>query len=104
MIDSTQIVKAVDLLRRSAPESTIIMFGSHARGSAGENSDLDFLVVKPKVVNRRKEIAQLLRVLEPYEIPVDIFVASQAFFQKWKDTPGTMLFDAAREGKIVHEP
>lgn len=99
-----KITQAVDLLKNAVPEATIILFGSHARGDAHEDSDLDFLILKPNVQNRRKEIVQLLRLLEPYDIPADIFVATCDFFEKWKSVPGTMLYEACREGKIVYEP
>ncbi len=35
------IEKAVDLLRRAAPDATIILFGSQARGDATPESDAD---------------------------------------------------------------
>jgi predicted nucleotidyltransferase len=32
----------------------IILFGSHARGEAGPDSDIDVLVVLPEVANKRQ--------------------------------------------------
>ena len=54
MIDEATINKAVELLRQAAPDATIILFGSGARGESKEDSDLDFLVVEPAVTAQRR--------------------------------------------------
>ena len=100
MIDETTVAKAVELLRRAAPGATIILFGSYARGDHGEQSGLDFLVVEPEVTARRKEMARLRDVLRPLRIPVDVLVVSHKTYEEWADTPGTLLYEAAREGKV----
>ncbi|MBF0155154.1 MAG: nucleotidyltransferase domain-containing protein, partial [Magnetococcales bacterium] len=46
VIDSETIRIAGRLLSEAAGESRVILFGSYARGDAGEGSDLDFLVIK----------------------------------------------------------
>jgi len=102
MIDEATIRKTVKLLQQAAPGATIILFGSHGRGDGGEQSDLDFLVIEPEVKARRKEMARLRDVLRPLRIPVDIIVVSRKTFEKWSDTPGTVLYEAAREGKVFH--
>ncbi|MCK5242046.1 nucleotidyltransferase domain-containing protein [bacterium] len=103
MTNDKKINQAVRLLAAAAAPRRIILFGSHARGDARPDSDLDFVVLEDEVKDRRAEMVRLLRVLEPHEIPADIFVASEEFYEDWKDVPGTMLFEAAREGKIVYE-
>ena len=100
MIDEATIARAVELLREAAPGSRVILFGSYARGEADEDSDLEFLVIEPKVWARREEMVRLRRVLRSLHIPVQILVASQKTFDEWADTPGTVLYEAAREGKI----
>ncbi len=53
MIDDATIAKAVELLRGAAPDATIILFGSYARGDPRRDSNLDFLVVEPRLESRR---------------------------------------------------
>jgi len=98
MIDKKTIAKAVDLLLRAAPGSRVILFGSHARGQAGPDSDLDFLVLEPEVKDRFEEMIRLREVLRPLLIPVDLLVASVEKFEYWRDTPNTVFYRAAKEG------
>ena len=67
---------------------------------AGPDSDLDFLVVEPSVVSRREEAVRLRDVLRPLRIPVDVLVVSEKTFRAWSDTPGTVLYVAAHEGRV----
>ena len=99
MKEST-IAKAIERLRQAAPGATIILFGSHARGDAGEDSDLDFLVVEPELTSRRGEMVRLREALVPLEVPVDVLVASEKTYRYWAETPGTVYFEAATEGRI----
>jgi predicted nucleotidyltransferase len=100
MIDEETIAEAARLLLRAAPGSRAILFGSHARGHAGPERDLDFLVVEPVVVSRREEAVRLRDVLRPLRIPVDVLVVSEETFRGWRDTPGTVLYEAAHEGRV----
>ena len=100
MTSEERIAAAVDILRRAAPGSRIIVFGSHARGEARDDSDLDVLVVEPALRARRAEMVRLREALRPLGIPVDVVVVSRQTYDAWADTPGTLLHEAAREGRI----
>lgn len=100
MIDDATVRRAVKLLLHAAPGSTVILFGSHARGEAGEQSDLDFLVVEPEVRSRRAEMVRLRDVLRPLKVPADVMVVSRKTFDEWADTPGTIVYEAAHEGRV----
>jgi len=102
MIDEATIQKAVELLQAAAPGATVIVFGSCARGETNDNSDLDVLVVEPAVTARMKEMVRLRDVLRPLKIPVDVLVVSKKTFEEWADTPNTVLYEAAQEGRVFH--
>ena len=102
MISEETIQEVVERLKKAAPGSTIVLFGSYARGEAGEGSDLDILAIEPSVAARRREMVRLSDVLRPLGIPVDIVVASQKTFEEWSETPGTVLHEAATEGKVLY--
>lgn len=103
MVTDEMLKKAVELLVEAASPAKIILFGSYAMGEAGEESDLDFIVVEPEVRDRRAETVRLLRVLEPHEIPADILVTSTDLYDGWKNLPGTVLYEAERTGRVVYE-
>jgi len=103
MIDAKDIEKAAEYLNRAAPEATIILFGSYARGDAHEGSDLDFLVVEPVVTARRMEMVRLSDTIRPLRIPADIVVVSKKSFDEWRDVSGTIIHAAAREGRVLYE-
>jgi uncharacterized protein len=104
VIDQHVISEAARLLLRAAPTgSEVILFGSHARGDAKPDSDLDFLVVEPQVESRHAEMVRLRDVLRPLRVPADVLVTSRAVFEDWRDTPNNVLFEAWTEGRPFHE-
>ena len=101
-IDQNAIQEAAARLHEAAPGSTIILFGSYARGDYGPDSDADFLVLEPGLVFRHKEMIRLRDVLRPLRIPVDVIVSSVDMFEEWSRTPGTIYCRAREEGKVLH--
>jgi uncharacterized protein len=101
MIDQATIEKAVDLLLEAAPAgSKVILFGSHARGDAKPDSDLDFLVIEPRLADHRAEMVRLQHVMQPLPVSVDVLVTTASVFEEWRDTPETVLYEVAKEGRV----
>lgn len=104
IINTDQVIEqATRLINKAAPDATVILFGSYARNNQRADSDLDLLVVEPVVANRRAEMVRLRKVLKPLGIPVDVLVVSRRIFKEWRDTPNTILYAAATEGRVLHE-
>lgn len=103
MITQRTIDEAIRLLRDAASPTKIVLFGSYARGHAHEDSDLDVLVIKREVEDRRKEMVRLRRVLLPLRIPVDLIVVSEQEVCEWGDLPGTALYPALNEGRVLYD-
>jgi predicted nucleotidyltransferase len=102
MVTREKIDAAVRILAEAASPARIVLFGSHARGDAGEDSDIDLLVIEPEVEDRAREMVRLRRLLRPLRIPVDILVYSAEEVARWGEQPGTALYWALREGRVVH--
>jgi predicted nucleotidyltransferase len=81
----------------------IILFGSHARGEAGPESDIDLLVVLPEVANKRQAAVAIRRVLRDLPVPKDIVVTTPEEIARRGDLVGTVLRPALREGKVLYE-
>jgi predicted nucleotidyltransferase len=86
------------LLKAAPPGTKVILFGSHARGDAGEHSDLDFLVIEPAVGDPIRESVRLDGTLTGMLVPADIVVVSQDSVREWRDVYGTVINAALHEG------
>lgn len=103
MISNDLIQQAVGLLAEQPAVERVILFGSYAKGTAREDSDLDFLVIESGLTSRRTEMVRLRAALRRLRIPVDVMVAGAEQFEAWKDQPGTALFEASRHGQVMYE-
>jgi predicted nucleotidyltransferase len=101
VIAAERIEEAGRRLAAAAPGARVILFGSHARGEATADSDVDLLVIEPEVEDRNQEVVRLQRVLAPLRLPADIVVLSAQHVEEWGDVQSTMLHDALREGRVL---
>lgn len=93
------------MVRRIASEfdpDQIILFGSHARGEAGPDSDVDLLVGMPVNGSKRAKQLEIRAAVRDVHVAKDIIVSRTEEFQWRKDTVGTIEFPAVREGKILY--
>jgi predicted nucleotidyltransferase len=102
MVSRDMIESAASALAEAAgADSQVILFGSYARGQERQDSDLDFLVIEPKVNDHFGESARLARLVGELGVPADVVVASTDHVREWGGLSGTMLHDALTEGKVV---
>ena len=83
--------------------SQVVLFGSHARGTASEWSDVDLLVILPNVADKRDAAVNIRRVLGDLPVCKDIVVATPEEIARRGRLPGTVLRSALREGKVIYE-
>jgi predicted nucleotidyltransferase len=88
------------IVSRFHPEK-IILFGSHARGEAGPDSDVDLLVVMPLRGSKLEKLHEIRLALSNIHVPKDVVVTTPEDFLWRKEIPGTIERPAAREGKIL---
>ncbi len=96
-----------EIIVKEVKPRQIILFGSHARGNAGPESDVDLLIIEDEPFgpgrSRRKEMVKLWRILIPFRFAKDILVYSQDELQRWRHSINHVLSRALREGKILYE-
>ncbi len=80
----------------------IILFGSHARGDAGPESDVDLLVVMPVAGSRRKAAVDIGVVLHDVPVSKDIVVTTPEDYEWRKEVTGTIEYPAAHEGRVLY--
>jgi uncharacterized protein len=81
----------------------VILFGSHARGEASVDSDVDFLVVLPVVGSKREAVLKIRIALHGSGVAKDIVVATPEEMWRYRDVPGTIIRAAALEGKVLYD-
>ena len=96
--------EVVDRIVHNFHPEKIILFGSWARGDAREDSDLDLLIVLPKVDHKRKAAIEVLRVLNGLPISKDVIITTPDEIKKRGKTVGYILRPALEEGKVIYEP
>ena len=85
----------------------VILFGSQARGTANEHSDIDLLIIGDRssgeAWSRRREIGRIRRGLPLSLVPIDILFFTPDEVEKWRYTTNHVVSQALREGKILYE-
>lgn len=106
-VDDTVLRRMTAAIVAAADPEQVILFGSHARGDAGPDSDVDLVVIEAEPFgpgrDRRAEAARLWRALAGIEAAVDILVYSRDEAEYWRDSLNNVLARALREGKVLYE-
>lgn len=99
-----QMVKVI--VDEADPEQ-VILFGSHARGDASADSDVDLVVVESDPFDqnrdRRAEVVRLSWALADFAVSKDILVYSSDEVEYWRNSINNILARALREGKVLYE-
>src|SRR5262249_46209515 len=99
---ATYIPHMVKRIVRKFHPQQIILFGSHARGEAGPDSDVDLLVVMLVQGSVRNKRLAIRGALHDMPFPIDIIVTTPEDFAWRKEIVGTIEWPAAREGKVLY--
>ena len=85
----------------------VVLFGSHATGSAGPDSDVDFLIVQERPFQneqaRADALVQAWEALAPFRVPTDLLLYSEDEVTHWADTTNHLIARAMRSGTVVYE-
>lgn len=99
--------KMTDLIVKELAPQKVILFGSHARGTARSDSDLDFMVIENGPFGpdktREHEMIKLWQMFFDYAIPLDFLVYSPDEVARWENAPNHVIAHVLKEGKILYE-
>jgi uncharacterized protein len=80
----------------------VILFGSHARGNAGPDSDVDLLIVMRHAGDGPKQ-ATAIRSEIDMPFPVDMLVRSPAELRRRVAMNDFFIKEILRDGKVIYE-
>jgi len=100
--DSRILDEIVRRVVEVANPDRIILFGSAARGELGPDSDYDLLIVKSNVPHRRRLAQMIYRNLFGVGAPVDVVVVAPEDLETYRDSVGTIIAPALREGREIY--
>lgn len=100
------IEKIEEMVRRIVAQfnpDRIILFGSHARGTGGPDSDADLLVIMPAQGSRRHQATQIDLALVGIDLPADVIVVTSDDVERNRNQIGTIIRSALLEGQVLYE-
>ena len=80
----------------------VILFGSAASGQAGQESDIDLLVVMPDGTHRRHTAQRLYASIRHVGVPFDLLVATPSDLEKHRQNVGLIYAKILQEGIEVY--
>jgi predicted nucleotidyltransferase len=103
MLTEKTLQEVVRRLVAAAKPSKVILFGSYGRGTATEDSDLDLMVIEPAVADVGEEMVRLHRAAGAVDAGLDILVYSEDEASRRSQVPGTVVYWAFKEGRVVYD-
>jgi len=97
-----KIDKVARRIVRRCHLQAVALFGSHARGTASADSDVDLLVVMPTKGSRRKRTVEIYGLLAGMVQPKDVIIVTPEEVKKFRNVASTIVRMALREGKVLY--
>lgn len=82
LLTKNKINQIIKHIKNKANPTALYLFGSYAYGKPHENSDLDFLIIKDEITNKRKEIVDLKKGIISADYSLDILLYSKKQFEE----------------------
>jgi hypothetical protein len=103
MIGLHDIEQVAERLAEATHAERVILFGSHARDDADEESDVDLLIVAPSTLPHHKRTPPLYRMFQPYPFPMDLLVYTPQEVAQEQASGQSLIGRILREGRTVYE-
>lgn len=102
MLSFQDIEQLRDRIAQALHPDKIFLFGSYAEARATEDSDVDLVVVMESDLAPHQRNVALKRLFPRRSFSLDAFVYTPQEFTKYKDIPGTIVYNATHHGKLLY--
>jgi len=102
IVDEALIQEVVQRIAAAFSPRRILVFGSHARGDAKPDSDLDLMVEMETPLEFYQRSTQVSSIFGFRRWPLDVLVFTPAEVAAQRDVNGTMVNLIEREGRVVY--
>ena len=95
--------EVADSIKKVHPESTVILFGSYARGEQNEESDLDICILVQKLTYARTDMIVDARcaIRRDFPLPFDVLLYTHDEFEESAKKRSRMQYKIKNEGVIL---
>ena len=102
MASLSDIQTLVDKIVREFHPEKIVLFGSHARGDARTDSDVDLLVIMDSNQHPSRMAAEITCRVHPRRYPLDLIVRNPETVRTRLQMNDWFMRDAMREGRVLY--
>jgi predicted nucleotidyltransferase len=81
----------------------VILFGSYARGTVTEDSDVDLLVVADTNLLPRQRYSAVRRLVANVPASFDIIVKTPEEYARWRSVVNHIVYFADKYGRVLYE-
>ena len=103
MLSKAQIEEICREIKTGFDPEKIVLFGPHAFGKAGKNTDIDLLVVTPTDLPESKRHAAVRRLLKNFPAKFDLVVKTPEEYSRQKKVTSHIVYFADKYGKVIYE-
>ena len=103
MVKRTDIRRFSDAVAREFRPEKIILFGSYAYGRPTEDSDVDLLVIMPRMRERGERISVKIRHTVPRGFPLDLLVRTPAEVHRRLGWGDFFMQEVMKRGEVLYE-
>ena len=102
MILEEEIRLFVDRIADACNPKAIIIFGSVTKGTSGENSDLDIMVILDTEMTYYERTLAVRKSIGVTSIPIDILVFTPEEVETGRLDKGSIISEILNTGKVVY--
>ena len=103
MISNSKISEIINKIAQHCDPEKILLFGSYANGTADEDSDLDFIIVKQTDLPKHKRGREVRKHLIGSMVPMDLKIYTPLEYESELKLNYSFLNSVIKESKILYE-